>query len=105
MTEALDWPRIILFIGAGIGVFLIGLGVFFVCNALASTIARLGGIVGNLETVADGVTKTTSLATNAVSPALVNLGAVLTGITAGLRRLVAGRNGAHASDPTEGVAP
>jgi len=49
---------------------------------------RLGAVVGTLEGVAGGVGNTAKLATDAVTPALVNLGATLSGITAGLRRLV-----------------
>jgi len=56
------------------------------------TIARLGAVVGTLETVAAGVAKTSHLANDAVAPAIVNVGAALTGITAGLRRFVTGKN-------------
>ena len=56
------------------------------------TIARLGAVVGTLETVAAGVAKTSHLANDAVAPAIVNVGATLTGITAGLRRFVTGKN-------------
>jgi uncharacterized protein YoxC len=115
---------------AGVGVLLMGIGIFIVCSALAkvftrlnqtldevdrqigalsapvvatlghvdgiadtadATVARLGAVVGTLEGVAGGVGSTAKLATDAVAPALVNLGATLTGITAGLRRLVAGK--------------
>ncbi|GAC1413015.1 MAG: hypothetical protein NVSMB64_23240 [Candidatus Velthaea sp.] len=55
------------------------------------TIARLGGVVGTLETVASGVGKTATLVNDAVAPAIVNIGATLTGLTAGLRRLVSGK--------------
>ena len=55
------------------------------------TVARLGGVVGSLEAVADQVVKTTDLAGRAVAPAIVNVGATLAGISAGLRRLVTGR--------------
>jgi hypothetical protein len=55
------------------------------------TIARLGAVVGTLETVAAGVAKTSHLANDAVAPAIVNVGATLTGITAGLRRFVNGK--------------
>jgi hypothetical protein len=41
--------------------------------------------------VASNVVKTSDLANRAVAPAIVNVGAILTGITAGIRRLVAGR--------------
>lgn len=131
MTSGFDWA-IVLDIGVGIGVLLIGAGVFVVCSSLAklfarlngtldevdrqiaavsvpvvetlghvggiadtadSTVARLGAVVGTLETVAGSVSRTSKLASDAVSPALVNLGATLAGITAGLRRLVTGRRG------------
>jgi hypothetical protein len=63
------------------------------------TVAKIGNIVGALETVAGSLGKTANLAQSAVAPSLVNLGAALTGITAGLRRLVrgpdAGRNEAR----------
>ncbi|GAC1426596.1 MAG: hypothetical protein NVSMB5_21170 [Candidatus Velthaea sp.] len=55
------------------------------------TIARLGAVVGTLETVAASVAKTSTLANDAVAPAIVNVGATLTGITAGLRSLVNGK--------------
>ncbi len=123
---------IVLDIGVGVGVLLIGVGIFIVCSSLAklfarlngtldeidrqiaavsvpvvatlghvggiadtadSTVARLGAVVGTLEGVAGGVGRTSKLASDAVAPALVNLGATLTGITAGLRRLVTGRRG------------
>jgi hypothetical protein len=42
--------------------------------------------------------KTSDLANRAVAPAIVNVGATVTGITAGLRRLVTGR-GAGAEPP------
>ena len=129
MTGTFDW-HIVLDTGIGIGVLLIGVGIFVVCSALANflkrlngtldevdrqvgalaapivatlrhvdgiadtadvTIARLGGVVGSLESVAAGVSKTSALATNAVAPTIVNLGATLTGISAGLRRLVTGK--------------
>ena len=53
----------------------------------------LVGVVGTLESVAGGVGNTAKLATDSVTPALVNVGATLSGITAGLRRLVGGRRG------------
>jgi hypothetical protein len=56
-----------------------------------TTVGRLGAIVATLEGVARNVGRTATLATEAVTPALVNVGTTLTGITAGLRRLVNGR--------------
>jgi hypothetical protein len=46
-----------------------------------------------LESVAGGVGKVSTLAGDALSPSIVNLGATLTGITAGIRRLVNGKRG------------
>jgi len=65
-----------------------------IADTADATVARLGAVVGTLEGVAGGVGNTAKLASDAVAPALVNVGATLTGITAGLRRLVAGRRGA-----------
>ena len=120
---------LILDILAGIGIVLIGLGVFIVCSALArtlsrvngtldevdrqiaalsapvvetlghvggiadtadATVARLGVVVGTLETIAGAAGRVSQLATDAVTPSVVNIGATLTGITAALRRLVGG---------------
>ncbi len=73
-------------------------------NGIADTadaaVARLGSVVNTLEGVAGGVGNTAKLATEAVTPALVNLGATLSGITAGLRKLVTGRRGASDSGPS-----
>jgi len=57
------------------------------------TLARLGAVVGMLEVLAGSVGKVSSFAGDALSPAIVNIGATLTGITAGLRRLVNGKRG------------
>lgn len=135
-----DWA-IVLDIGVGLGVLLIGVGIFVVCSSLAkllarlngtldevdrqiaavsapvvetlghvggiadtadATVARLGAVVGTLEGVAGGVGRTSKLAGDAVAPALVNLGATLAGITAGLRRLVTGRRGSAPGGETAG---
>jgi uncharacterized protein YoxC len=55
------------------------------------TLARLGGVVGSLETVAGNLSQVAGLARNAVTPAIVNLGAAASGVSAGLRRLVTGK--------------
>lgn len=65
-----------------------------IADTADATVARLGAVVGTLEGVAGGVGNTAKLATDAVTPALVNVGATLSGITAGLRRLVSGRRAA-----------
>jgi ABC-type transporter Mla subunit MlaD len=137
-SSTIDWPHLVLDVGAGLGVLLIGIGILIVCSATANflrringtldevdkqiaalsapvaetlshidgiadtadtTIARLGAVVGSLESVADGVSKTSELANRAVAPAIVNLGATLTGITAAIRRVVTGK---HTPDGTEG---
>jgi hypothetical protein len=132
LSSGFNWA-IILDIGVGVGMLLIGIGIFIVCSALAktftrlngtldevdrqigalsvpvvttlqhvggiadtadATVARLGAVVGTLEGVAGTVGNTAKLATEAVTPGLVNLGATLSGVTAGLRRLVSGRRSA-----------
>ncbi|HEX3550447.1 MAG TPA: DUF948 domain-containing protein [Candidatus Elarobacter sp.] len=61
-----------------------------IADTADETVARLGAVVGKLEDVADGVGGTAKLASHAVAPSLVNVGAALTGVSAGIRRLVAG---------------
>jgi uncharacterized protein YoxC len=63
-----------------------------IADTADTTVAKLGNIAGALESVAGSVAKTANLAQRAVAPALVNFGATLAGITAGLRRLVRGRD-------------
>ncbi|MGZ3498234.1 MAG: hypothetical protein ACXWNK_05145 [Vulcanimicrobiaceae bacterium] len=60
------------------------------------TIARLSGVVKSLEDIAASVAQAAKLTQNAVSPAIVNVGATLGGISAGLRRLVRGREDGRA---------
>jgi uncharacterized protein YoxC len=71
-----------------------------IADTADKTVARLGAVVGTVEGVADGVGNTAKLASDAVAPALVNVGATLTGITAGLRRLIGGRR-----KPDDDAAP
>lgn len=140
MSSSFDWA-IVMYVGVGVGVFLIGLGILIVCQSLArlfrrlngtldevdrqiaalstpvvetlghvggiadsadTTVARLGAVVGTLERVAASVAGTAKLASDAVAPALVNVGATLTGITAGVRRLVSGRRAPVAESETAG---
>jgi ABC-type transporter Mla subunit MlaD len=68
-----------------------------IADTADATVARLSGVVGSLESVASNVVKTSDLANRAVAPAIVNVGATLTGITAGVRRLVTG--GSNKNDP------
>ena len=63
-----------------------------IADTADTTIARLGVIVAQLETVAASVAKTATLANDAVTPSIVNIGSALTGVTAGLRRLARGKS-------------
>ena len=65
-----------------------------IADTADSTVARLGGVVGTLESVAGSVGNTAKLASDSLAPALVNVGATLTGLTAGVRKLLTGRRGA-----------
>ncbi|MGH7737150.1 MAG: DUF948 domain-containing protein [Candidatus Tyrphobacter sp.] len=126
----MDWANV-LDVGVGIGVLLVGLGVFVAMVALArlflrmrttldevdrqiagigapigealehvqgisatadETLAKLGGAVGSLEGVAKSLSSTTALVRQAISPAIINIGATLGGVSAGLRRLVTGKS-------------
>jgi len=72
-----------------------------IADTADATVARLGEVVGSLEVVAAQVVKTSDLAGRAVAPAIVNVGATLTGISAGVRRLLTGR-GADSGNPADG---
>ncbi len=61
------------------------------------TLAKLGRAVGALESIAGSVSSATSLVREAVSPAIVNVGATLGGLSAGLRRLVTGKSAKDAT--------
>ncbi len=74
-----------------------------IADTADSTIARLGAVVGTLETLAGGVVKTSGLANDAVSPAIINIGALLTGLTAGLRSFVTGPTSRPVGDLHERV--
>ena len=50
------------------------------------TFGKLGGIAGSLESITDQLIKTSSVAHEAITPSLINLGSTLSGVTAGLRR-------------------
>jgi uncharacterized protein YoxC len=62
-----------------------------IVDSADQTIARLTGVVKSLEDVAGHVSATAQLTKDAVSPAIVNFGATVTGVSAGLRRLITGR--------------
>jgi hypothetical protein len=73
-----------------------------IADSADATVARLGAVVGTLETVAAGVGKTARLGSDALAPALVNVGATLTGVSAGLRKLVTGHRGENGAPPSGG---
>jgi ABC-type transporter Mla subunit MlaD len=57
-----------------------------------AALTHLGGAVRSLEEAAGSASHAAQLTKDAISPAIVNVGATLTGVTAGLRRLVMGKN-------------
>ncbi|MBV8602033.1 MAG: hypothetical protein JO359_10765 [Candidatus Eremiobacteraeota bacterium] len=63
-----------------------------IANTADETLARVGGVVETLETVSSSAAKGVGFVGSALQPSVVNLGATLTGITAGVRRLVRGHN-------------
>lgn len=66
-----------------------------IADTADNTLARLSGVVASLEQVAGSAAKTAKLGQEAFSPAIVNVGATLAGISAGLRRLVRGSSSAE----------
>jgi uncharacterized protein YoxC len=62
-----------------------------IADTADQTLAKLGGVVQQLEGVAGSVAQTAQLTKTALSPAIVNVGATITGVSAGLRRLVTGK--------------
>jgi uncharacterized protein YoxC len=110
-----EYGSLILDVFVGVGVLLIGVGVFIGMLALAktlrrlrttldevdrqlenvstpvrSTLAHVDRVTKSLEDTAGTLSRTADLTKSAVVPAIVNVGATLGGITAGLRRLVTG---------------
>ena len=109
--------QLILDVLGGVGALLIGVGGLVAALALAKTLARvrvtLDGVDRQLESIGTPVTstlahvdevtrsldqtagtisRTADLTKSALVPALVNIGATLSGVTAGLRRLVTGKS-------------
>ena len=64
-----------------------------IADTADQTLARLSGVVGSLEQVAGSLSQTAKLTQEAVSPAIVNVGSAVSGIAAGLRRLIRGDKG------------
>jgi ABC-type transporter Mla subunit MlaD len=73
-----------------------------IAGTAETTVAKLGAVVTTLESVAASVGNTAKLASDAISPALVNVGSTLAGVTAGIRRLVGGRRGSSADGGASG---
>jgi uncharacterized protein YoxC len=63
-----------------------------IADTADQTLARLRGVVEAVEGVADSVSDTAELAKGALAPAIENVGATIAGISAGLRRIVKGRD-------------
>lgn len=63
-----------------------------IADTADQTLARLRGVVEAVEGVADSVSDTAELAKGALAPAIENVGATIAGISAGLRRIVTGRD-------------
>lgn len=68
-----------------------------IAEGAEGALGRLGGAAERLEQAAGAISSTTDLARDALKPAIVNVGAALAGVSAGLRRLLTGKtsNGSH----------
>lgn len=62
-----------------------------IADTADEALARLSGVMKSFEDISGSVAGTVSLTKQAVSPAIVNVGATVSGISAGLRRLVTGK--------------
>jgi len=112
-----EWGPVVLDVLGGIAALLVGMGVFIACLALAktlvrvratldevdrqlagigapvtSTLSRVDELTKSLEQTAGTVSRTVDLTRSAVVPGIVNVGAAIAGVTAGLRRLVTGKD-------------
>jgi uncharacterized protein YoxC len=112
-----QWGPLVLDVLVGVGALLVGIGVLVGMLSLAKTMARLrttldgvderlaslsvpvtstlghiDGVTRSLEETAGTLSRTADLTKSAVVPSIVNIGATLGGVTAGLRRLVTGKD-------------
>ncbi len=112
-----EYGTLILDILGGIGVLLVGIGIFVGSLTLArelskfratldevtrqideirvpvtNTLAQVDKVAKSVESTVDSVSQTADLTKTAVTPTIVNLGAALNGLSAGLRRLVTGKS-------------
>jgi len=113
----MEWGTVVLDVLGGIAALLVGIGVLIACLALAktlvrvratldevdrqlagigapvtSTLSRVDELTKSLEQTAGSVSRTVDLTRSAVVPGIVNVGAAIAGVTAGLRRLVTGKD-------------
>ena len=111
------WGPLVLDVLGGVGALLVGIGVLTGMLALAKTLARLrvtldgvdqqlenigppmtntlthvDEVTRSLEETTSAVSRIADLTKSAIEPAIVNTGATLSGVTAGLRRLVTGKD-------------
>ena len=112
-----EWGTVILDVLGGVAALLVGTGFFIASIALAktlvrvratldevdrqlagigapvtSTLTRVDELTKSLEETAGSVSRTVDLTRSAVVPGIVNVGAAIAGVTAGLRRLVTGKD-------------
>jgi uncharacterized protein YoxC len=115
--SSMEWGTVVLDVLGGIAALLVGIGVLIACLALAktlvrvratldevdrqlagigapvtSTLSRVDELTKSLEQTAGSVSRTVDLTRSAVVPGIVNVGAAIAGVTAGLRRLVTGKD-------------
>ena len=62
-----------------------------IADTADQTLARLTGVVQSLESVAGSIAQTAQLTKDSISPAIINAGATISGISAGLKRMFNGR--------------
>ncbi|MFY9664555.1 MAG: hypothetical protein WAL67_07395 [Candidatus Cybelea sp.] len=112
-----EYGTLILDVLGGVGALLIGVGVLIGSLAIAreltqfratlkqvvdeidqirepviNTLEQVDKLVKSAQSTADSVSQTADLTKSAVVPAIVNIGATVGGVTAGLRRLVSGKD-------------
>lgn len=111
-----QWGILVLDVLVGIGTLLAGVGIFVgmlslvkalgrlqttldgvdrqlnnISEPVSKTLAHVEGAAKSLQDSAGALSQTADLTRSAVSPAIVNVGATLGGVTAGLRRLLTGK--------------
>jgi hypothetical protein len=112
-----EYGSLILDVLVGVGALLVGIGVFVgmlaftkalkrlsatldaidrqvqhIGTPVSSTFAHVDDAAKSLGNSAATVSQTVELTRSALVPTIVNLGAAMSGVTAGLRRLVTGKN-------------